>query len=67
MEEGYFIGFDAYARERLEREALAQGLPVEDLVRHAVMYYFADLDNGRPAARPLRPREQAEDRTGPQA
>lgn len=42
---------DAFAAERLEAAAAAQGVAEADLLRHALMYYLADLDRGRIAAR----------------
>ena len=48
------IEFPGFAWHRLKEEAQRNGVPVEDLVRHAVTYYLADLDSGRMAARPFR-------------
>jgi hypothetical protein len=45
------VEFDSFASARLDEEAASQGVTVEELVRHAVMYYLADLDSGRPATR----------------
>ena len=54
MSEVTSIEFDSFALERLEAVAAAQGVTVDELVRHAVMYYLADLDSGRTAVRPVR-------------
>jgi hypothetical protein len=48
------IELDGFAGRRLKAEAEAQGVAVDAVVRHAVMYYLADLDDGRPAARVMR-------------
>lgn len=43
-----------FSWSRLCEQAEAEGVSVEELVRHAVVYYLADLDTSRAAARPLR-------------
>jgi hypothetical protein len=45
------LELDGFATERLEAEAASQGVTLEDLMRHALMYYLADLDSGRTATR----------------
>jgi len=45
------IDLDGFAQERLEHEAQSQAVTLEQLVRHALMYYLADLDSGRVATR----------------
>jgi hypothetical protein len=35
----------------LERQVEEQGVPLESLLEHVVLYYLADLDSGRAAAR----------------
>jgi hypothetical protein len=43
--------FDAFGFAQLRRAAQEQGVSLETLLVHAAMYYIADLDAGRPAAR----------------
>ena len=38
-------------RETLAREAGAQGVEPEDLARHALLFFLADVDSGRVAGR----------------
>lgn len=45
------LDLGAFAREALEEESAQQGVPVEELVRFAVLYYLADRDSGRIARR----------------
>jgi len=59
------VELDGFAHDRLEAEAASQGVTLEELVRHAVMYYLADLDSDRIARRVMpepsaSPNEQAE-------
>lgn len=53
------IEFDPFGSARLEKEAASQDVTVEELVRHAVMYFFADLDAGRAAGQVPRSASQA--------
>jgi hypothetical protein len=46
-----------FGYERARKEAERQGVSVEEVVTHAVMYYLADLDSGRAAARIFRDAE----------
>lgn len=41
------IELDEFGWSALSREALRQGISREELLKHAVMYYLADLDSGR--------------------
>jgi hypothetical protein len=45
------VAMGSFAWEALEHESVETGVPVEDLVAFAVMYYLADLDSGRIARR----------------
>lgn len=45
------VRLQGFARESLEQESARLGLPVEDLVAFAVLYYLADVDSGRIARR----------------
>lgn len=45
------VALGSFAWEALEQESSEAGVPVEDLVAFAVMYYLADLDSGRIARR----------------
>jgi len=45
------IGFGHFTWSRLEDEASRQGVSVEELVAHAVLYFLADLDSNRIARR----------------
>jgi hypothetical protein len=58
------IEFDPFGSARLEKEAASQDVTVEELVRHAVMYFFADLDAGRAAGQQL-PRDASRAAQGP--
>jgi hypothetical protein len=49
------IQLSDFAWSALVAEAKRQEVPVEDLLAHAAMYYLADLDSGRVAARVFRP------------
>ncbi len=42
---------DGLAREVIEEESARMGVPVEDLVAFATLYYLADVDSGRIARR----------------
>ena len=46
------LDIDGFAWSRLTELSDSAGLRVEEVVRHAVAYYLADLDRGRIAARP---------------
>jgi hypothetical protein len=48
------VALGSFAWEALEQESVESGVPVEDLVAFAVMYYLADLDSGRIARRVAR-------------
>jgi hypothetical protein len=48
---GVTVAMGSFAWEALEHESAETGVPVEDLVAFAVMYYLADLDSGRIARR----------------
>ncbi|HXB63897.1 MAG TPA: hypothetical protein VNV42_03365 [Solirubrobacteraceae bacterium] len=41
------LGLDGFMRDALDHEATRLGVPIEELVRFAVLYYLADLDSGR--------------------
>lgn len=41
------VQMDGFAWEAVEQESLRQGVPVEELVTFAVLYYLADVDSGR--------------------
>jgi hypothetical protein len=45
------IAFDEFGFTELESLAERQGVTLEELVAHAAMYYLADADNGRMAAK----------------
>jgi len=45
------VRLQGFARESLEQESARLGVPVEDLVAFAVLYYLADVDSGRIARR----------------
>ena len=45
--------FDDFGYALLRAEAERQGVPVEDLLAHAALYYLADVDSGRAAHRVL--------------
>jgi hypothetical protein len=47
QERGLEVILESFAWEALERESERSGVPVEDLVAFAVVYYLADLDSGR--------------------
>jgi hypothetical protein len=48
------LEFDQFGWASLSQEAERQGVSREELLKHAAMYYLADLDSGRVAARILR-------------
>jgi hypothetical protein len=54
------VEFDDFGFDQLDRAARAQGVPLETLVAHAAMYYLADLENGRAAARVFSIEQDAE-------
>jgi hypothetical protein len=41
------LKLEGFAWESVEQESLRQGVPVEELVTFAVLYYLADVDSGR--------------------
>ena len=43
---------DSFSWEALELEGARLGVPVEELVGFAVLYYLADVDSGRIAREP---------------
>jgi hypothetical protein len=45
------VELDEETMEGLEEEARRHGLPADRLAEHALLYYLADLDSGRAAAR----------------
>jgi hypothetical protein len=45
------VELDEETMEALEEEARRHGLPADRLAEHALLYYLADLDSGRAAAR----------------
>lgn len=45
------LRLDGFARETIEEEASRMGVPVEELIAFAVLYYLADVDSGRIARR----------------
>jgi hypothetical protein len=45
------VRVEGFAREALEQESARLGVPVEELVGFAVLYYLADVDSGRVARR----------------
>jgi hypothetical protein len=53
------IELSDFAWSALTKEAERQEVPLEDLLAHAALYYLADLDSGRVAARVFKP-EQAD-------
>jgi hypothetical protein len=62
------ITLSEFAYSGLLAEAERQGVPLEELLQHAAMYYLADLDSGRLAARVLRDEHvsvQEDDDVGP--
>ena len=45
------VRLEGFACEAAEQESARLGVPVEDLVGFAVLYYLADVDSGRIARR----------------
>ena len=45
------VKLDGFAWDAIEQESARTGVPVEDLVGFAVVYYLADIDSGRLARR----------------
>jgi hypothetical protein len=45
--------FDDFGFGQIQDAARRQGVPVETLLVHAAMYYLADLESGRMAAKVL--------------
>ena len=45
------LRLDGFAWESVEQESSRLGIPVEELIAFAVLYYLADLDSGRIARR----------------
>jgi hypothetical protein len=41
------LALDGFARESIEEEAARLGVPLQELVSFAVLYYLADVDSGR--------------------
>jgi hypothetical protein len=41
------LRLEGFAWESVEQESQRQGVPVEELVTFAVLYYLADVDSGR--------------------
>jgi hypothetical protein len=54
QERGLEVSLEGFAWEALERESERSGVPVEELVAFAVLYYLADLDSGRIARQVMR-------------
>jgi hypothetical protein len=50
-EGGVTVNLQGFAGEALARESERLGVPLEDLLAFAVMYYLADVDSGRIARR----------------
>jgi hypothetical protein len=48
------VSLEGFAWEALERERERSGVPIEELVAFAVLYYLADLDSGRVARQVMR-------------
>ena len=42
---------DEFGWQALQAESARLGVPEEEVVRHALLYYLADLDSGRIARR----------------
>jgi hypothetical protein len=47
VDHGVNLRLSGFAWEAIEQESARQGVPVEELVAFAVMYYLADADSGR--------------------
>lgn len=47
------IQLDEFGHESLSEEAERQGVTIETLVKHAAMYYLAELPSSRQAAKVL--------------
>ncbi len=45
------LRLDGFVWESIEQESTRLGVPVDELVRFAVLYYLADADSGRIARR----------------
>ncbi|HYB23909.1 MAG TPA: hypothetical protein VED41_08945 [Solirubrobacteraceae bacterium] len=45
------VRLEGFAREAAEQESTRLGVPVQELVGFAVLYYLADVDSGRVARR----------------
>jgi len=45
------VPLQGFAWESIEQESARLGVPVEELISFAVMYYLADVDSGRIARR----------------
>ena len=45
------LRLEGFAWEAIEQESAHLGVPVEDLIAFAVLYYLADIDSGRIARR----------------
>ena len=47
------LRFEGFAWEAIKEESARLGVPLNELIVFAVMYYLADVDAGRIARRPL--------------
>jgi hypothetical protein len=45
------VRLDEFAWQALEQESERLGVPIEDFISFAVLYYLADVDSGRIARR----------------
>jgi hypothetical protein len=59
------VSLSEFTFSRLNADAEQQGVPIEDLVTYATMYYLADLDSGRTAAKIPRAAGEAEQHQPP--
>jgi hypothetical protein len=50
-EAGVELELDAFGREMLAQQCVELGVSERELIRFALLYYFADLDSGRIARR----------------
>lgn len=50
-EPGLTVRLGGFARDAIEQECARLGVPVDELVAFAAMYYLADVDSGRIARR----------------
>lgn len=56
MDRKVTVELGGFTWERLQSEAERQGVSIEELVAHAVLYFLADFDSGR-IARRIPPRD----------